>query len=57
MSPLHSLFSVWTGGTVAAGISGSALPAQVAGHTHVPPEGKREKKREFENFNNRMTEN
>lgn len=41
LSPLHSLFSVWTGGTAAAGISGSALPARAAGHTNVPSEGKR----------------
>lgn len=50
-SPLHSLSSVWTGGTVAAGISGSALPVQAAGHTYVPPDGER-KKKELEN--NRM---
>lgn len=53
-SPLHSLSSVWTGGTVAAGISGSALPVQAAGHTYVPPDGEREKK-ELEN--NRMKGN
>lgn len=56
MSPLHSLFSVWTGGTVAAGISGSALPARAAGHTNVPSEGER-KKKVLKNFNSRMKEN
>lgn len=39
LSPLRSLYSVWTDGTEAAGISGSALPAQAAGHTNVQPDG------------------